>query len=46
MAKQIAQWYEWGFWTLEMVKEAVPNLITKEEYESITGEKYSQTINK
>ncbi len=41
MAEQIAQWYKWGLWDLAMVREAVPALITPEEYQSITGEKYA-----
>lgn len=39
MAETIANWYRWGFWTAEMVMDAVPALITKEEAEKIISEK-------
>lgn len=40
MKDKIAIWYEKGLWTKGMVKEAVPRLITPEEYEEIIGEPY------
>ena len=40
MYDDIKKWYEWGLWTKEMVHEAVPDLITPEEYETITGDPY------
>lgn len=40
MYDKIKKWYEWGLWTKEQVHQAVPDLITPEEYESITGEPY------
>lgn len=35
MYESIKQWYNWGFWTDEMVQEAVPDLITQEEANKI-----------
>lgn len=32
--------YERGFWTKQMVRMAVGRVITKEEYQEITGEEY------
>ncbi len=40
MYEKIKKWYEWGLWTKEQVHDAVPALITPEEYEQITGEEY------
>lgn len=40
MKDKIARWYAQGLWTAEMVKNAVPKLITAEEYEEIVGETY------
>ena len=40
MFEDLKNWYDWKFWTKEMIREAVPDLITKEQYELITGEKY------
>ena len=37
--ERVKYWYEWGFWSKEMVKNAVSRWITEEEYEEITGEK-------
>lgn len=39
--KKIKSWYEAGYWTLTMVKNAVvKEKITAEEYKTITGEDY------
>lgn len=39
--KIVEKYYKGGFWTLEMVKNAVvKNWVTAEEFEEITGEKY------
>lgn len=38
--KQIKSNYDKGLWNKQMVKLAVGRVITKEEYELITGEKY------
>ncbi len=40
MYEKIKQWYDWGLWTKEQVHDAVPDLITPEEYEMITGDPY------
>ena len=41
MKDKIKMWYKWGLWTKEMIKKAVENsVITKEDYEEITKEKY------
>lgn len=37
---RVKYWYDWGFWSRGMVKNAVGRWITKEEYEEITGEPY------
>ena len=43
MKDKIKMWYKWGLWTKEMIKETVENsVITKEDYEEITGEKYER----
>jgi len=36
MYERIKKWYEQGLWTAEMVQNAVPKLITQEEYIEIT----------
>lgn len=36
MYKKIKTWYEKGYWTYEMVWQAVPKLITEEEAREIT----------
>ncbi len=43
MFNKINHWYNEvipALWTKEMVKNAVPKMITKEEYEEITGDPY------
>ena len=40
MFEKIKKWYDLGLWTKEMVHNAVPKLITPEQYEEITGEPY------
>lgn len=40
MKEKIANWYKWGYWTKGMVHDAVPKMLTPEDYEKITGEKY------
>ena len=40
MKDKIKRWYNLGLWTKEQVHEAVPKLITPEDYEEITGEPY------
>lgn len=37
MYEKIKKWYEWGLWTKEQVHDAVPDLISAEQYEEITG---------
>ena len=37
MYDKIKMWYDWGLWTSEMVMEAVPTLITKEQAYEIIG---------
>lgn len=40
--KKIKEWYEAGYWTTEMVKNAVVKAkITADEYKTITGEDYT-----
>ena len=40
--EDIQMYYELGIWTKKMVKNAVArNRITAEEYEEITGDKYT-----
>lgn len=41
MKEKIKKWYDWGLWTKEQVYNAVPKMITPEEYEDIVGEKYA-----
>ena len=44
MFEKINHWYNEvipALWSKEMVKNAVPRLITEEEYEEIIGEPYS-----
>lgn len=38
--EKIRLWYTKNLWTKEMVLDAVPKMITEEEYEEITGETY------
>lgn len=40
MFEKIKKWFDWGIWTKEQVHNAVPKMITPEEYEAITGEEY------
>ncbi len=40
MFEKIKKWYEQGLWSKAMVNRAVPQLISAEEYEEITGEPY------
>ncbi len=40
MKDKIKKWYNLGLWTKLQVHNAVPKLITTEEYEEITGEPY------
>ena len=37
MVETIRMWYTWGLWTAEMVREAVPDLLTREEADAIVG---------
>lgn len=40
--KKIKEWYEAGYWTAEMVHNAVvKNKITADEFKEITGEDYT-----
>lgn len=41
---KIKTWYDKGLWTEEMVYEAVPKMITAEEYEEIIGEPYVPAV--
>lgn len=36
MFEKIKKWYEQGLWTEQMVHNAVPKLITEEQYREIT----------
>lgn len=38
--EDIKLWYELGLWTKQMVYDAVPEMITAEDYEEITGDPY------
>lgn len=38
MFENINNWYKWGFWTKEMVLEAIPILITQEQANEILKE--------
>lgn len=40
MFEKIKKWYGMGIWTKDQVHDAVPDLISAEEYEEITGEVY------
>ena len=40
MFEKIKKWFDWGIWTKEQVRDAVPRMISPEDYEEITGEKY------
>lgn len=37
---KVKNYYEKGLWTIDRVKKAVGRWITKEEYETITGQRY------
>lgn len=40
---KVKQWYEWGIWTKDMVKNAVAkDKLSKEDYLYITGEVYME----
>lgn len=40
--KKIKEWYEAGYWTTGMVKNAVvKEKITADEYKTITGDEYT-----
>lgn len=40
--KKVKNYYDSGFWTIEMVRQAViKNWITAEEFEIITGQPYN-----
>ncbi len=40
MFEKIKKWYGMGIWTKDQVHDAVPDLISGEEYEEINGEVY------
>ena len=40
MFEKIKKWYGMGIWTKDQVHDAVPDLISAEEYELITHEPY------
>lgn len=41
MFKRIKKWYDQGFWTKQMVAQAVAKgVLTAEQYEAIVGEAY------
>lgn len=42
MKEKIARWYDKGWWSDEAVRKAVGSLITAEDYEDITGNKYEE----
>lgn len=43
MFEEIQEWYNYHFWTKNMVKNAVKRgKITPEEYKEITGEDYTE----
>ena len=42
MFEKIKLWHEQGLWTDEMVRNAVPKLITAKEYTEITGKPYQE----
>lgn len=42
MFEKIKKWYQQGLWSKEKVHNAVPKLITAEQYEEITGEPYEE----
>lgn len=38
---KVKQWYKWGMWTVDMVKNAVAKgKLTADDYKEITGEEY------
>lgn len=40
MFEKISKWYSQGLWDKQKVHDAVPKLITAEEYEEITGDPF------
>lgn len=40
MFEKIKRWYSLGLWTKQQVHDAVPDLISAEEYEEITHETF------
>ena len=40
MFEKISRWYSQGLWSEQKVHDAVPKLITAEEYEEITGDPF------
>ena len=40
MFDKIKTWFDKGLWDINKVHDAVPKLITAEEFEEITGEPY------
>ena len=40
MFDKIKNWFDKGLWDITKVYDAVPKLITAEEFEEITGEPY------
>ena len=40
MFENIQKWYRMGLWKKEHVHVAVPDMLTPEEYEEITGEEF------
>ena len=40
MFERIKRWYALGLWTKKQVHDAVPSLISAEQYEEITHETY------
>ncbi len=45
MFEKIKRWYEQGLWSKSQVHDAVPKLITAEQYEEITGDPYIPSNN-
>jgi len=37
---KVKNWYDKGLWSLDMVYDAVPKMITAAEFEEITGQPY------
>lgn len=40
MKDKVKYWYDLGLWSKEKVYDAVPQLITADDYEEIVGEPY------